>query len=108
MIGFLDGLLWGLIDVLFKMATAKSAPKWRTTFKLDQRVLAVSIIGPAALLGMQLGILAGIVGAVSCGLVNAVVGATAWFWIRSESDRIVFPGRCPGLDCFGLSGHVTA
>jgi len=89
-IGFLDGLLWGFCDALFKSATA---PKFKTPYELNQSLMAVSIIGAAALLGVQLGLLAGIPGAVGCGIGNGAVGAVGWLWIRSNSRRLMNSSR---------------
>jgi hypothetical protein len=85
-LGFLDGIIWGFCDALFKTATA---PKLETPYEINQAVMSVSIIGTAALLGFKIGLLAGIPGAIACAIGNGVVGIVAWLWFRPELRRLM-------------------
>ncbi len=85
MIGFLDGAVWGLTDAAFKAGQMSASIKWRSPVKMDQRLLAVSMICTAAVLGFKLGLLAGIRGGFVCALANAIVGTIGWLWIKPKS-----------------------
>lgn len=84
MLGFLDGLLWGFLRTVARVA---SPSKLNELSPAMRAALVVALIIGAAQLGAMIGVLAGLQGTVVCGIVNAACGLVAWIVFKSMLQK---------------------